>query len=219
MEWIALAVLVIIVIAFISVKVAGKAKQLPYESIHTLFTPAERSFYGVLNLAVKDRLIVFGKVRVADVIKTRKGLNNSDRQTAHNKIDRKHFDFVLCRPDDLSIVCAVELDDSSHNSKKRIARDKFLDAACASANLTLHHFPAKRSYNTKDIASVIFPEEQTVATSTLPPEKTEELSPTLELGDCPKCSAKLVKQVAKKGGNIGSEFLACSTFPKCRYTT
>jgi hypothetical protein len=173
MELIGAAVLVIIVLALISLKTKAKGKQQAYESIPTLFTPAERSFYGVLNLAVGDRLIVFGKVRVADVITTRKGLSNSDRQIGRNKIDRKHFDFVLCKPDDLSIVCAVELDDSSHNSKKRMERDKFLNSACASANLILHHFQAKSSYGTSDVASVIFPEERTAPTSP-PPATTKK---------------------------------------------
>ncbi|MGB5441845.1 MAG: topoisomerase DNA-binding C4 zinc finger domain-containing protein, partial [Gammaproteobacteria bacterium] len=35
---------------------------------------------------------------------------------------------------------------------------------------------------------------------------------------CPKCSSQLVRRVAKKGSNAGNDFLACSSFPKCRYT-
>ncbi len=35
---------------------------------------------------------------------------------------------------------------------------------------------------------------------------------------CPKCGSELVVRVAKKGPNAGNEFLACSRFPKCRYT-
>lgn len=34
---------------------------------------------------------------------------------------------------------------------------------------------------------------------------------------CPKCGSSLVKRVAKKGANIGKEFLGCSNFPKCRF--
>ncbi len=33
---------------------------------------------------------------------------------------------------------------------------------------------------------------------------------------CPKCSAAMVRRVAKRGENAGSEFWGCSTFPKCR---
>ncbi|WP_339724804.1 topoisomerase DNA-binding C4 zinc finger domain-containing protein [uncultured Paraglaciecola sp.] len=34
---------------------------------------------------------------------------------------------------------------------------------------------------------------------------------------CPKCASPMVKRVAKKGANLGNEFLGCSSFPKCRH--
>jgi len=33
---------------------------------------------------------------------------------------------------------------------------------------------------------------------------------------CPKCSAPMVRRVAKHGANAGNGFWGCSTFPKCR---
>ena len=33
---------------------------------------------------------------------------------------------------------------------------------------------------------------------------------------CPQCRARMVKRVARKGSNAGSEFWGCSTFPSCR---
>ena len=75
-----------------------------------LFSPAERSFLGVLDQAVGTDYRVFGKVRVADVASVKPGLGNSARQGALNRIAQKHFDFVVCGARDLNIVCAVELD-------------------------------------------------------------------------------------------------------------
>ena len=43
-------------------------KRLPYDVQETLFSPAERAFLGVLDLAVGDQARVFAKVRVADVL-------------------------------------------------------------------------------------------------------------------------------------------------------
>lgn len=34
---------------------------------------------------------------------------------------------------------------------------------------------------------------------------------------CPKCASPMVKRIAKKGANLGNEFLGCSSFPKCRH--
>jgi len=36
---------------------------------------------------------------------------------------------------------------------------------------------------------------------------------------CPKCGSELVLRVVKKGPNQGNEFMACSGFPQCRYST
>ena len=33
---------------------------------------------------------------------------------------------------------------------------------------------------------------------------------------CPNCGAAMVRRVAKRGENVGSQFWGCSTFPKCR---
>lgn len=35
---------------------------------------------------------------------------------------------------------------------------------------------------------------------------------------CPKCRAKLVLRVAKKGKNPGNKFWGCSRYPRCRGT-
>lgn len=35
---------------------------------------------------------------------------------------------------------------------------------------------------------------------------------------CPKCGSGLVERVAKTGPNAGGRFLACTGYPKCRFT-
>jgi len=34
---------------------------------------------------------------------------------------------------------------------------------------------------------------------------------------CPKCGSPLVLRTAKSGGNAGSQFFGCTSFPRCRY--
>ena len=120
-----------------------------------LFSPAERSFLGVLTRAIEDNGIIFGKVRVADVITPISGLSRNRWQALFNKISGKHFDFVVCDKDDLSILCAIELDDKSHNTKSRKIRDEFLKSACNSANLPLIQIPAKSAYNIDEIRQIL----------------------------------------------------------------
>ena len=131
MSWLLIAIVVIIVFVTLA---ALKSKRgsgagttgFPYRPARALFSPAERSFLGVLDQAVGKDYRVFGKVRVADVATVKPGLANSARQGALNRIAQKHFDFVVCGTRDLNIVCAVELNDGSHSSQRAQARDELL---------------------------------------------------------------------------------------------
>ena len=106
---------------------------------------------GVLDQAVGPEHRVFGKVRVADVAAVKSGLGNSARQGALNRIAAKHFDFLVCRSGDLSVVCAVELNDKSHASQRAQARDELLANVCRVINLPLLTVPAKAAYSPQDV--------------------------------------------------------------------
>ena len=215
MEWLILLALVVIVVLAVLAKRGGSSDEFTYEKNEPLFSPAERSFYGVLNQAVKDQAVVFGKVRVADVLRPPKGMGRSNWQKAFNRISSKHFDYVICAPDTLSVLAVVELDDKTHSKGKRVERDRFLESACSGAGLALHRFKAAATYNLIEVRDVIFPPpEETFEESSLPDTAQAEGE---ENEVCPKCSSPLVKKIAKKGEHKGTEFLACSAFPKCRY--
>ena len=187
----------------------------PYQKTGALFSPAERSFLGVLHQAVGDNAAIFGKVRVADVVEPKTGLNRSDRQSAFNKISGKHFDFLLCDKEDLSVICAIELDDRSHQSKSRHQRDEFLQGVCEAAGVPLVQVPAMSGYVIDVVKRLIAPHFTTIGTTHQEPSPARQESEINEKV-CPKCSASMVKRVAKKGTHAGEEFWACSSFPRCR---
>lgn len=156
MLWV-LIVLLLVFVAFVAVA-AGKVKRsigssigFPYQPAKVLFSAAERSFLGVLDQAAGPEHRVFGKVRVADIAAVKSGLSASARQGALNRVASKHFDFVVCRASDLSVLCAIELNDKSHASKRAQARDVFVVNVCQSINLPLLQVPAQRSYSITDI--------------------------------------------------------------------
>jgi len=122
-----------------------------YTKSESLFTPAERSFLGVLDQAVGDRYRVFGKVRVADVVSVRSGNDKADWRKAYNRINQKHFDFVLCTPGDLAIACAIELDDRSHQRRDRRERDDFLNTLCQAISLPLVRIPTAATYAVPEV--------------------------------------------------------------------
>ncbi|MBR9884403.1 MAG: DUF2726 domain-containing protein [Oceanospirillales bacterium] len=62
----------------------------------------------VIVLGVLDSIIdpqhhrLFGKVRVADLLEPEPSRNRSQWQKAFNRTIAKHFDFVICKADDLT---------------------------------------------------------------------------------------------------------------------
>jgi hypothetical protein len=121
-------------------------RSLPYRRIPNLFTPAERHFLNTLDQAVPEDLRVFGKVRIADVLRVT--TSNPKRFWRYfTKISSKHLDYVLVDRKSMRIVCAIELDDQSHDRRDRRVRDAFVNKACATAGLPLIRVPAARHYN------------------------------------------------------------------------
>lgn len=155
MSWMLLLVVVLLVfvaLAALKGKAGGTGSVgFPYQPAKPLFSPAERSFLGVLDQAVGPDHRVFGKVRVADVAAVKPGLGNSARQGALNRIAAKHFDFVICRSGDLAVICAVELNDKSHTSRKAQNRDELLANVCRAIGLPLLAVPAKAAYSPQEV--------------------------------------------------------------------
>ena len=158
--------LTLIVVAFVVLAIlAAVARALPsggafpYERVEKLFSPAERSFLGVLEEVVGNDYRVLGKVRLADIIQPRKGLSNSARTGAFNRISSKHVDFAVCDLRTLQVIGVIELDDSSHKRSSSRHGDSVKDKALAAAGVPTVRIPAQRSYSPEEIrnkVSVLF---------------------------------------------------------------
>lgn len=149
-------VLVIVVIALAIFKArrapkeAGVVPQIYYLK-KSLFSPAERSFFGVLEMLDYEGITIACKVRLGDVFGIKKGLERGDRQRAVNRITGKHVDFLLIQSSDGRPLLGVELDDSSHEEEERRARDSFVDSVFLSTGLPILHVVAKAAYDPREI--------------------------------------------------------------------
>jgi len=154
--WIAGVAVVLVLIFAISSRRREKPKRVRlFRQQDSLFTPAERSFLGVLDQASAGRYRIFGKVRIADVVLPVKGLDKSTWNSVFNRIKAKHFDFVLCDPKTLKIKAVIELNDKSHASGRRIERDELVGRACADAGLALRMVKAKRNYSLEAVKQIV----------------------------------------------------------------
>ena len=153
---VAIVVLVVIAVMFALFKGkgavrSGTAKPEVYYLRQSLFSPAERSFFGVLETLDYDGVTIASKVRLADIFGIKKGLERGDRQRALNRISAKHVDFLLIQKSDGRPILGIELDDSSHEADERVARDSFVDAVFSSAGLPMLHVTARAAYDPKEI--------------------------------------------------------------------
>lgn len=115
----------------------NKKEEYPYIKCN-LLTKNEWAFYKQLKpIADKYNLHILSKVRLGDLVEVKKGISNSERLRAHNKINSKHVDFVIANPANLAILCLIELDDNSHNKIDRQQRDYFIERVCETADLPI----------------------------------------------------------------------------------
>jgi very-short-patch-repair endonuclease len=204
------------VIAFLVKQfVIGAARKSPYLKVDSLLTPAELSFFNVLKTVIPDGLCIMCKVRLADLIKVNRSLPRSDSQSAFNRIQSKHVDFVICRSGDMSIHCVVELDDKSHNQPSRQKRDAFVNDALQGAGIQIIHIPVKRSYNTAELQQILTNINDQKNPANLANSKEPEF---IQEGNriCSACGAMMILRTAQKGANAGNQFWGCSNYPKCR---
>ena len=149
---VAVFVVAVLVITFIAAILKLKDKtstgEIPYQARGALLSPAELSFFRVLQNAVGQLVLVCPKVRLTDILKPTEKQNY---QTALNKISRKHVDFVLCDPATTKVLGVVELDDKSHDREDRVARDSFVDNAFSGAGIQIVHFKTSASYSVEEI--------------------------------------------------------------------
>ena len=230
MVWVGLISIVLVVVLFILKPTTAKTAAslpFPYVKQQALFTPAERSFLGMLDLLLNDQYRIMGKVRIADVITVASHQSRAQWQSAFNRINAKHFDFVLCDTYDLSPIAVIELDDKSHDAKTRQLRDDFLTGVCDAAALPLIRIPARRVYTRSDVERLVvrrlspFEESPTAPIQPSPAPVTRPQEPPVESAKsmsptCPKCASEMMLRRVKKGARAGQSLWGCRQYPQCR---
>lgn len=140
----------IIIILFIIIRRAAK---MPYTAQEALLTKSELYFYNTLKRVVPSGQSIMMKVRMADIITC------TDTQWHAGwgpRISAKHIDFVIIDSKTAKIICAIELDDSTHRlNADRIARDKFVNKAFDVAGVRLVRVDTARAYGVESIRNLL----------------------------------------------------------------
>jgi hypothetical protein len=134
-----------------------EAPNTPFARSAHLFSPTERSFLQILDQAVGDNARVFGKVRVADVVVPGEGMTGGGWKEAYRKVSGHHFDFLLCNRNDLSVICAIALDDGTHSLTGKSHPTAFLSEVCHAAGVPLIHVPASVASAIEEVRRLLAP--------------------------------------------------------------
>jgi hypothetical protein len=187
---------------------------LPFRVKDDFLSIAEASFYRVLKTIYGDKLLVFPKVSMGEIFFVS---HPEVHYSYFNRINQKRVDFLLCHPQTLKPLLAIELDDASHQRKEREERDEFVNQVFQDAGLPLLHIQAQTSYDThlldEQIKMVILGSKPQTKTIT---EPIVEGSLPNNPPRCPKCGAEMVLRTAKQGSQAGKQFYGCPNFPHCR---
>ena len=124
--------------------------QIKLYSKKPLLTQNELYFYTELKpICEKYNLHILSKIRMADLLQI-DTYNRGKWFSAFGKVNSKHIDFALARPENLNILLLIELDDNSHRDYERKERDKFVNDVYDHAGYKL-----LRIYNTEGLENKI----------------------------------------------------------------
>ncbi len=203
----------------------ASATDLQLQRKSRLLSAAERNFFECLINSLSDEFFIFTKVRMLDIVEPTPSSSWLEKRTITQRLANECLDYVLCKPNDMSIFGVIELEnfEKGTNKKMRASREKLVSDVCKTANLRLFYFDIRQDYRSMDIRRLVTGRSA---------RKTERSSPTHQsqlsidgasvtdfgkLRSCPKCHSEVVTKVAVKGKRIGEKFLMCRKYPYCDY--
>lgn len=119
--------LLIIVVLFVLISVFGAnkiktiEKSYKYYAKNHIMTKREERFFRELCQIFEKQCYVIPQVHLSALLEHKVKGQNWKGAFAH--IHQKSVDYVLLRKKDLSVLCAVELDDITHTTSNRRKRD------------------------------------------------------------------------------------------------
>lgn len=127
---------------------------LPYRKKSSLLTVTERHFYDVLKpVANEHGCEVFIKVRLEDLLTIPLYTRNIMKWRGY--VSSRHIDFILCDRDRVKPLCAIELDDPSHDTEHAREIDARKTQILDAAGLPLLRIRAAYSYDPNSLTQNI----------------------------------------------------------------
>lgn len=161
MGWVIALVIIVAVVALDVAMLHGAKPDAPQAARYTRpispFTPTEQSFLRILDEIVGEKARVFAKVRLAEIVAPVAGMTGGDRNEVQHKLNDAHLDFLLCKRDDLSVICAVTLEDGARFLMGQARSATFVREVCHTAGVPLVHIPAGLASTFDEVRKLLVP--------------------------------------------------------------
>lgn len=135
-------------------KYTNTIKYIDLSKYHTdtyIMTHTELLFYRELKkITDKLQLLIFPQVRLERIINVYDG-NYTDR----NRIKSRSIDYAIVNNQNCKIICCIELDDYSHNSKKVKEVDEFKNELFRKVRIPLYRIKVSSYYNLEELENKI----------------------------------------------------------------
>lgn len=156
MEFVLLLILLlVVVVALVANRFIDTGNPFPLQRKASLFSPVERSFMQLLEKAVATEYKILNRVKLADVIELKNGISGKARASAMLKLNSKYLDFVLCDPNDFSIVAVLDLVNNTSKEGHKAVPDWFVNGALDAAGVPYLRMKIKAGYTAADIQAAI----------------------------------------------------------------
>ena len=216
-----LIVLVSLITVLLGILAWLRKSPLEIQCRDPLFNPESRSFLGQLDIAVRSHLSIFPSLPVTDVLQADRF---SKGKLTLNRVSKQRFDYVLCHPRNMEVLCVVKLlpYGKSSDSKEMNA----LREVCEAADLTLLEYEMKPYRDVLELRKVVFSacgideleaqEHGLIEAQKESEQPTEEMLEANDGPECPKCSGNMKLTTIKKGARAGQQCWICTTYPNCK---
>lgn len=124
------------------------ALRMPYQLRRPVLQAPERELLTRLQEAVNDDYLVLCKVRIAEVVEVTAIPRRAHWYQATNRISVGCFDFLLCDPQTLDPLCAIETEPATE-------ANAFLDELCTTIGLPLLRLPPETTSSSPELRTAI----------------------------------------------------------------
>lgn len=116
-----------------------------------IMTRTERKFYIELK-KITDELdmTIFPQVDLERIIKV---IDNNYRD--RNRIKSRNIDYTIVKNTNYKILCCIELDDYTHNTRKAQKADNFKNELFEKVKIPLHRIKVNSYYDTEEIKKIL----------------------------------------------------------------